>query len=106
MGQLGPGVQIVPPSVPIADPTDAEDAGAGVARLGHAPQLHAPFDQRYPADLHPPVRQVQPRILIGGELVGRQHHVVARLPGKALGHQGDAFGRVADQGDLLLGRVQ
>ena len=44
---------------------------------------------------------MQPGVLVRGELVGPGDDVVARLPGKALGHQIDAGRGVADQGDFL-----
>ena len=94
-------VQIVPPAVGIANPANGDDPRALVA--GGLQSIEVEFSALGldAAGFHAPIGQVQPGILIRGEFVGPGDHVVARLPGKAFGHQIDAGRGIADQGDFL-----
>ena len=66
---LGQLVQVLPPAVGVGHPTDADDAGAAVAGGGQALQQAAAVVVSHAANLDAAGGQVQPGILVRGELV-------------------------------------
>ena len=99
--QFGQPVQIVPPSAGVGHPTDRDNAGSIVASGGELVEIDRPAQSGDSAGFHAAIGQVQPGILVRGELVGPSDDVITRPPRKPLGHEVDAGRGVAYQGDLL-----
>ena len=72
-------VQVLPPTAGVGDPTDADDPRAARRRPGPGVQQTRPSLGGHTADFHAPGDQVQPGILVRGELVVRQDDVIPLL---------------------------
>ena len=101
MDQFRQPIQVVPPAAGVGHPTDADNPRPAVAGGGEPVEIEPPLVGGDAPRFDATVGQMEPGILVRRELVGPDDHVVARPPGKPLGHQVDAGGGVADQGDFL-----
>src|SRR3972149_623167 len=86
----------------ICDPANGDYASAIITRLSKRIKVEFSPVGVNSADFYPALRRMHPGILIRRELISPGNYVVARLPGKTLGHKVDARSGVANQGDLLV----
>ena len=101
MSHFGQPIEVVPPTARVGHPTGADDSRTAIASRGQPLQRDpAPFG-RHTTGLHAACGQVHPRVLIRRKLVVGHDNIIAPLPRKPLGHQGNASRGIGNQGDLV-----
>ena len=98
--QLAQGVEIVAKTAGIFDETEADNARPSIDGRGNVVDRQAIAAARHGPELHAAFAEVEPGILIGRVFLGGDDHVIARLPGKPLGDDADAFAGILDEGDV------